>query len=89
MRKLTIIEHISLDGLIQVSGEDGDKPKGTVSAVAPWENHISGSVVGVDHYRSCRVLRIYGVTVSPLRWRRGSSIVNKILLRFVKRSAFI
>jgi hypothetical protein len=37
MRKLKIIEHISLDGVIQVSGEDGDKPKGTVSAAAPWE----------------------------------------------------
>jgi len=26
MRKLKIIEHISLDGVIQVSGEDGDFP---------------------------------------------------------------
>ena len=28
MRKLKIIEHISLDGVIQVSGEDGDFPYG-------------------------------------------------------------
>ena len=26
MRKLKIIEHISLDGVIQVSGDDGDFP---------------------------------------------------------------
>ena len=28
MRKLKIIEHISLDGVIQVSGDDGDFPYG-------------------------------------------------------------
>jgi hypothetical protein len=29
MRKLTIIEHISLDGVIQIEGVDGDFPFGT------------------------------------------------------------
>ena len=28
MRKLKIIEHISLDGVIQVSGDEGDFPYG-------------------------------------------------------------
>jgi dihydrofolate reductase len=32
MRKLKIIEHISLDGVIQVSGEDGDFPYGDWTA---------------------------------------------------------
>ncbi|NJD10927.1 MAG: dihydrofolate reductase, partial [Gemmatimonadetes bacterium] len=32
MRKLSIIEHISLDGVIQVSGEDGDFPYGDWTA---------------------------------------------------------
>ena len=32
MRKLTIMEHISLDGVIQVSGEDGDFPYGDWTA---------------------------------------------------------
>ena len=32
MRKLKIIEHISLDGVIQVSGEDGDFPYGDCTA---------------------------------------------------------
>jgi dihydrofolate reductase len=32
MRKLKIIEHISLDGVIQVSGEDGDFPHGDWTA---------------------------------------------------------
>jgi hypothetical protein len=32
MRKLKIIEHISLDGVIQVSGEDGDFPFGDWTA---------------------------------------------------------
>jgi hypothetical protein len=33
VRKLKIIEHISLDGVIQVSGEDGDFPYGAHSSV--------------------------------------------------------
>lgn len=32
MRKLKIIEHISLDGVIQVFGEDGDFPYGDWTA---------------------------------------------------------
>jgi dihydrofolate reductase len=32
MRKLKIVEHISLDGVIQVSGEDGDFPYGDWTA---------------------------------------------------------
>ena len=32
MRKRKIIEHISLDGVIQVSGEDGDFPYGDWTA---------------------------------------------------------
>ena len=32
MRKLKIIEHISLDGVIQVSGDDGDFPYGDWTA---------------------------------------------------------
>ena len=32
MRKLKIFEHISLDGVIQVSGEDGDFPYGDWTA---------------------------------------------------------
>ena len=32
MRRLRIIEHISLDGVIQVSGEDGDFPYGDWTA---------------------------------------------------------
>jgi dihydrofolate reductase len=32
MRKLKLIEHISLDGVIQVSGEDGDSPYGDWTA---------------------------------------------------------
>jgi hypothetical protein len=32
MRKLKIIEHISLDGVIQASGEDGDFPYGDWTA---------------------------------------------------------
>jgi hypothetical protein len=35
MRKLKIIEHISLDGVIQVSGEDGDFPYGD------WDRALS------------------------------------------------
>lgn len=31
MRKLKIIEHISLDRVIQVSGEDGDFPTDPIS----------------------------------------------------------
>jgi hypothetical protein len=32
MRKLKIIEHISLGGVVQVSGEDGDFPYGDWTA---------------------------------------------------------
>jgi hypothetical protein len=32
MRKLKIVEHISLDGVIQISGEDGDFPDGDWTA---------------------------------------------------------
>jgi len=32
VRRLKIIEHISLDGVVQVSGEDGDFPYGDWTA---------------------------------------------------------
>jgi hypothetical protein len=32
MRKLKIMEHISLDGVLQTSGEDGDFPYGDWAA---------------------------------------------------------
>ena len=58
MRKRKIIEHISLDGVIQVSGEDGDFPYGDWTAPyrtpegrdamlaalrsAAWPSHLVG-----------------------------------------------
>jgi hypothetical protein len=35
VRKLKIIEHISLEGVIQVSGDDGDFPYGDWLVVIP------------------------------------------------------
>jgi hypothetical protein len=37
LRKLNIIEHISLDRVIQVSGEDGDFPYSRPRTVEPWD----------------------------------------------------
>jgi hypothetical protein len=43
MRKLKIMEHISLDGVIQTSGEDGDFPRRLDRALSnprwPGGNH--------------------------------------------------
>ena len=41
MRKLRIIEHISLDGVIQVSGEGGDFPYGDWTA--PYRTPLAGT----------------------------------------------
>jgi len=44
MRKLEIIEHISLDSVIQVSGEDGAFPYGDWTA--PYRGHSPHHVAG-------------------------------------------
>ena len=47
MRKLKIIEHISLDGVIQVSGEDGDFPYGDWTA--PYRSPAGRDAVLAAH----------------------------------------
>src|SRR5258705_14017709 len=47
MRKLKIIEHISLDGVIQVSGEDGDFPY--VDWTAPYRTPAGRDVMLAAH----------------------------------------
>jgi dihydrofolate reductase len=47
MRKLKIIEHISLDGVIQVSGEDGDFPYGDWTA--PYRTPVGRDEVVAAH----------------------------------------
>ena len=58
MRKLRIFEHISLDGVIQVSGQDGDFPYGDWTA--PYR-----TPAGLE-----KVLAIYGETCDLLLGRR-------------------
>ena len=47
MRKLKLIEHISLDGVIQVSGEDGDFPYGDWTA--PYRTPAGRDAVMAAH----------------------------------------
>jgi dihydrofolate reductase len=54
MRKLKIIEHISLDGVIQVSGEDGDFPYGDWTA--PYRTPAGRDAVLAAHGQSFDLL---------------------------------
>jgi dihydrofolate reductase len=54
MRKLKIMEHISLDGIIQVSGEDGDFPYGDWSA--PYRTPAGREVILAAHGESFDLL---------------------------------
>src|SRR6476659_6971555 len=54
MRKLRIIEHISLDGVIQVSGEDGDFPYGDWTA--PYRTPAGRDAVMAAHGESFDLL---------------------------------
>ncbi len=47
MRKLKIIEHISLDGVIQVSGENGDFPYGDWTA--PYRTPAGRDAIVAEH----------------------------------------
>ena len=54
MRKLKIIEHISLDGVIQVSGEDGDFPYGDWTA--PYRTPAGRDAILAAHGESFDLL---------------------------------
>src|SRR5512139_2832564 len=54
MRKLKIIEHISLDGVIQVSGEDGDFPYGDWTA--PYRTPAGRDIIIAAHGRGFDLL---------------------------------
>ena len=54
MRKLKIIEHISLDGVIQVSGDDGDFPYGDWTA--PYRTPVGRDAVMAAHGESFDLL---------------------------------
>ena len=54
MRKLKLIEHISLDGVIQVSGEDGDFPYGDWTA--PYRTPAGRDAVMAAHGESFDLL---------------------------------
>ena len=54
MRKLKIIEHISLDGVIQVSGEDGDFPYGDWTA--PYRTPAGRDAIMAAHGESFDLL---------------------------------
>lgn len=54
MRKLKIIEHISLDGVIQVSGEDGDFPYGDWTA--PYRTPAGREAIMAAHGESFDLL---------------------------------
>ena len=54
MRKLKIIEHISLDGVIQVSGEDGDFPYGDWTA--PYRTPAGRDAIIAAHGESFDLL---------------------------------
>jgi len=54
MRKLKIIEHISLDGVIQVSGDDGDFPYGDWTA--PYRTPAGRDAVMAAHGESFDLL---------------------------------
>jgi dihydrofolate reductase len=54
MRKLKIIEHISLDGVIQVSNETGDFPYGDWTA--PYRSPAGRDAMLAAHGQSCDLL---------------------------------
>ena len=54
MRKLKLIEHISLDGVIQVSGEDGDFPYGDWTA--PYRTPAGREAIMAAHGESFDLL---------------------------------
>jgi dihydrofolate reductase len=54
MRKIKIIEHISLDGVIQVSGEDGDFPYGDWTA--PYRTPAGRDAIMAAHGESFDLL---------------------------------
>jgi dihydrofolate reductase len=54
MRKLKIIEHISLDGVIQVSGEDGNFPYGDWTA--PYRTPAGREAIMAAHGASFDLL---------------------------------
>jgi dihydrofolate reductase len=54
MRKLKIIEHISLDGVIQISGDDGDFPFGTWTA--PYRTPAGRDAILAAHGESFDLL---------------------------------
>jgi dihydrofolate reductase len=54
MRKLKIIEHISLDGVIQISGEDADFPFGTWTA--PYRTPAGRDAILAAHGESFDLL---------------------------------
>ena len=74
MRKLKLIEHISLDGVIEVSGgpgEDGDFPYGDWTA--PYRSPAGSATLLAAHGGSFDLLlgrRTYDLRVSGLRHRR-------------------
>ena len=63
MRKLKIIEHISLDGVIQVSGEDGDSPYGDWTA--PYRTPAG---------RDAMIAAVGG----GVRWERGQGLRSRL-----------
>ena len=54
MRKLRIIEHISLDGVMQVSGDDGDFPYGDWTA--PYRTPEGRDAIMAAHGERCDLL---------------------------------
>jgi hypothetical protein len=54
VRKLKIIEHISLDGVIQVCGEDGDFPYGDWTA--PYRTPAGQEAIMAAHGESFDLL---------------------------------
>jgi dihydrofolate reductase len=54
MRKLKIIEHISLDGVMQVSGDDGDFPYGDWTA--PYRTPEGRDAIMAAHGERCDLL---------------------------------
>ena len=74
MRKLKVIEHISLDGVVQVSGEDGDFPYG--GWTAPYRTPAGQDLVMAAH----------GEPNREGAFRRASPIQSRHPLSFGKRS---
>ena len=70
MRKLKIFEHISLDGVIQVSGEDGDFPYGDWTV--PYRTPAGGDTVLALYGESLDLLLGRGTYVYASTPRRNT-----------------